>query len=411
MRKRVLLDKRINMFLSEKTKYEAILKRLVTAAVIAFFILSAFNYFAAPGYIAAESGGADLDLIKKEKEETQKKIEEAQKEQDAYAEQVGQVEKKLLSALGELEELNSRHAEIKSSIDKATIRLIKNEQDISRIEEELAEKTSVLNLRVAEIYKNNSRSILDVFFKTEDFVEFVSRLKLMNILLKQDIEIIYDIKEKKSKLLQISNNVLDLRDQLKTEQQKVDELLRLSQEKKEEIELIYEEKSELFSVAKANKDALIAMENQLTAKETEISNILTGYDYGVAPSGKMLWPTNGRLSSGFGYRTSSTTGRQRMHNGIDIFAPVGTPVIAADSGQVIKAEYEGGYGYAVLVYHGGGIATFYAHLSGFNVTPGQHVQKGQIIGYVGTTGYTTGPHLHFEVRVKGNARNPNEYLF
>ena len=140
MRKRVLLDKRINMFLSEKTKYEAILKRLVTAAVIAFFILSAFNYFAAPGYIAAESGGADLDLIKKEKEETQKKIEEAQKEQDAYAEQVGQVEKKLLSALGELEELNSRHAEIKSSIDKATIRLIKNEQDISRIEEELAEK-------------------------------------------------------------------------------------------------------------------------------------------------------------------------------------------------------------------------------------------------------------------------------
>jgi len=411
MRKRVLLDKRINMFLSEKTKYEAILKRLVTAAVIAFFILSAFNYFAAPGYIAAESGGADLDLIKKEKEETQKKIEEAQKEQDAYAEQVGQVEKKLLSALGELEELNSRHAEIKSSIDKATIRLIKNEQDISRIEEELAEKTSVLNLRVAEIYKNNSRSILDVFFKTEDFVEFVSRLKLMNILLKQDIEIIYDIKEKKSKLLQINNNVLDLRDQLKTEQQKVDELLRLSQEKKEEIELIYEEKSELFSVAKANKDALIAMENQLTAKETEISNILTGYDYGVAPSGKMLWPTNGRLSSGFGYRTSSTTGRQRMHNGIDIFAPVGTPVIAADSGQVIKAEYEGGYGYAVLVYHGGGIATFYAHLSGFNVTPGQYVQKGQIIGYVGTTGYTTGPHLHFEVRVKGNARNPNEYLF
>ena len=153
------------------------------------------------------------------------------------------------------------------------------------------------------------------------------------------------------------------------------------------------------------------MENQLTAKETEISNILTGYDYGVAPSGKMLWPTNGRLSSGFGYRTSSTTGRQRMHNGIDIFAPVGTPVIAADSGQVIKAEYEGGYGYAVLVYHGGGVATFYAHLSGFNVTPGQHVQKGQIIGYVGTTGYTTGPHLHFEVRVKGNARNPNEYLF
>ena len=81
------------------------------------------------------------------------------------------------------------------------------------------------------------------------------------------------------------------------------------------------------------------MENQLSAKEAEITNILTGYEYGDAPSGKMLWPANGKMSSGFGYRTSPTTGRSRMHNGIDIFGPVGTPVIAADSGQVIKAGY------------------------------------------------------------------------
>ncbi len=352
-----------------------------------------------------------MDLIKKEKEETQKKIEDAQKEQDAYAAQVEQVEVKLLDALGELEELNSKQAATKSRIDQATLKLVENEQEISVIEKELEKKTSVLNERVAEIYKNNNRSILDVLLKTEDFLEFVSRLKLMNILLKQDVEVIDEIKEKKSRLLRINNDILDLRQQLKTEQQNIGRLVEQSAEKKNEIEQIYNEKSELFSVAKANKDALIAMENQLSAKEAEISNMLTGYEYGDAPSGKMLWPANGKLSSGFGYRTSPTTGRSRMHNGIDIFAPVGTPVIAADSGQVIKAGYEGGYGYSILVYHGGGIATFYAHLSGFNITGGQYVQKGQIIGYVGTTGYTTGPHLHFEVRVKGNARNPNEYLF
>ena len=152
------------------------------------------------------------------------------------------------------------------------------------------------------------------------------------------------------------------------------------------------------------------MENQLTAKENEITNLLQNYNYGNAPSGKFLWPTNGKLSSKFGPRTSKTTGRTRMHNGIDIYAPLGTPVIAADSGQVLKAEYHGGYGYAILVYHGGGVATYYAHLSGFAVSVGQYVQRGQVIGYVGNTGFTTGYHLHFEVRINGNPQNPANYL-
>ncbi|MBM3706415.1 MAG: hypothetical protein FJW66_07825, partial [Actinobacteria bacterium] len=203
-----------------------------------------------------------------------------------------QVEVKLLDALGELEDLNSKQAATKSRIDQATLKLVENEQEISVIEKELEQKTSVLNERVAEIYKNNNRSILDVLLKTEDFLEFVSRLKLMNILLKQDIEVIDEIKEKKSRLLKINNNILDLRQQLKTEQANIGKLVEQSAEKKDEIEQIYNEKSELFSVAKANKDALIAMENQLSAKEAEISNMLTGYEYGDAPSGKMLWPAN-----------------------------------------------------------------------------------------------------------------------
>jgi murein DD-endopeptidase MepM/ murein hydrolase activator NlpD len=155
---------------------------------------------------------------------------------------------------------------------------------------------------------------------------------------------------------------------------------------------------------------LIAMENQLAAKEIEVTNILKNYKEGDAPTGKFLWPTNGKISSRFGPRTSRTTGNSRMHNGLDLYAPLGTPVIAADSGQVIKAEYDGGYGYSILLYHGGGVATFYAHLSGFNVGPGQYVEKGQVIGYVGSTGYSTGNHLHFEVRIDGQPRNPSDYL-
>lgn len=151
------------------------------------------------------------------------------------------------------------------------------------------------------------------------------------------------------------------------------------------------------------------LENQLEQREREIGKVLESYNYGSAPSGKLLWPVLGQISSGFGSRRSYS-GKQRFHAGVDIYAPVGAPVYAAETGQAIKAGYDGGYGYCILIYHGGNFATFYAHLSGFAIAIGQFVQKGQLIGYVGTTGYTTGSHLHFEVRIRGAANNPLNYF-
>ena len=351
-----------------------------------------------------------LEDIKQEKEETRKKIEEAQAEQEAYAAQVEEVEGKLLNSLSELNELNTSMAEAKSDIDKINLSIAANEMKIEEIEEQLQEKTGLLNMRIAEMYKTNNRNFIDVLLEAEDFIDFVTRFKLMNLLLKQDVELIQEIKDKKAELLNLNQTLLEFRELQESERSRIEELVSLSEEKNREIAEIYNEKLDLFSQAKANKDALIAMENQLSAREAEITNILQTYDYGVAPAGKLLWPTNGKISSGFGYRTSRTTGRTRFHQGIDLYAPLGTPVIAADSGQVLKAEYHGGYGLAILVYHGGGVATYYAHLSGVNVNVGQYVQAGQIIGQVGNTGFTTGYHLHFEVRIKGEAKNPMDYL-
>jgi murein DD-endopeptidase MepM/ murein hydrolase activator NlpD len=295
-------------------------------------------------------------------------------------------------------------------MDKTTILLVQNNFEIAQLESELKEKNNILNLRIAEIYKKDNRDIINIFLKSQDFIEFVSRFKLMSLLLKQDADALTEIKDKKAKLLVLNKSILSLMDDQKNEREEIEKLIEMSVDKKREIEGIYNEKVELFTQAKANKDALIAMENQLTAKETEVTNMLKDYKQGQAPTGKLLWPTNGKISSNFGPRTSKTTGRTRMHNGIDLYAPLGTPVIAADSGQVLKAEYDGGYGYLILLYHGGGVATFYAHLSGFNVGTGQFVEKGQIIGYVGNTGYTTGYHLHFEVRINGQPKNPGGYL-
>ena len=394
-----------------RRKIKKILKSGGISAFIAISIFSlmfSYNYFfSCPGIAYAEPGS--LEQIKADKEETRKKIEQAQKEQDAYSAQVQQVEAKLLSSLSELDELRIKEAQAKQAVDKTTLLLVQNEHELLQLESQLKEKNNILNSMIAEIYKKDNRDIINIVLMSRDFIEFISRYKMMGLLLKQDADAVTEVKDKKARLLSLNENILSLMADQKSERGDIEQLIEMSVNKKREIEGIYNEKVDLFSEAKANKDALIAMENQLTAKENEVTDILKDYKTGNAPTGKFLWPTNGKISSNFGPRTSKATGNTRMHKGMDIYASLGTPVIASDSGQVITAEYDGGYGYSVLLYHGGGVATFYAHLSGFNVGAGQYVERGQVIGYVGNTGYTTGYHLHFEVRIDGEPHNPGNY--
>lgn len=125
---------------------------------------------------------------------------------------------------------------------------------------------------------------------------------------------------------------------------------------------------------------------------------------GAASASGLIWPTRGRVTSEYGYRWG------RMHQGIDVGAGTGTPIVAAKAGEVIFAGTQGGYGRTVVIAHGGGFSTLYAHQSSIAVSDGASVDRGQVIGYVGNTGNSTGPHLHFETRVNGSAQNPRRYL-
>jgi murein DD-endopeptidase MepM/ murein hydrolase activator NlpD len=128
----------------------------------------------------------------------------------------------------------------------------------------------------------------------------------------------------------------------------------------------------------------------------------------IVPS---LWPVNGRILSRFGDREDPFSGEGAFHAGVDISANIGTAVHAAADGIVYAAEYEGpGYGKMVIIDHGNGLRTRYAHLSAFDVVPGQEIRRGQVVAHSGNTGHTTAPHLHFEVRMGGNAVNPYPYL-
>ncbi|MDA3005688.1 MAG: M23 family metallopeptidase, partial [Actinomycetota bacterium] len=143
----------------------------------------------------------------------------------------------------------------------------------------------------------------------------------------------------------------------------------------------------------------------LAKRIAEIQGVPYAEPSDVTPSAAgFTWPTSGQLSSGFGPRWG------RMHQGIDVAAPTGRPITAAKSGKVIVAGSSGGYGNLVVIDHGGGLSTAYAHQSRIAVRVGQPVTQGGLIGFVGSTGFSTGPHLHFEVRVNGVARDPLPYL-
>jgi murein DD-endopeptidase MepM/ murein hydrolase activator NlpD len=136
----------------------------------------------------------------------------------------------------------------------------------------------------------------------------------------------------------------------------------------------------------------------------------TTADWFRANSAPNLWPVEGQVTGSFGERTDPFNGEGAFHSGVDIGSIYGAQIIAPADGEVTFADFLGGYGKAIMLDHGHGISTRYGHLSGFAVTPGQHIHRGDVIGYVGLSGRSTGPHLHYEVRINDTPVNPYKYL-
>jgi murein DD-endopeptidase MepM/ murein hydrolase activator NlpD len=153
------------------------------------------------------------------------------------------------------------------------------------------------------------------------------------------------------------------------------------------------------------QDLLGVLENRLAVVRTTVEN-----QQALARATPTIWPVAGWLSSAFGGRADPFNGSADFHPGLDISANRGTPVFATADGTVQAAKYSGNYGNAVLIDHGFGIATRFAHLSGFAVRAGQQVRRGQVVGYVGSTGRATSSHLHYEILLNGRAVNPMPLL-
>lgn len=389
---------------------KVISNKIVAIFVSLIIVLPGLTGLVCPQKLFSQSIEDELEEVKQQREETQKKIEEAKATEQLYIGEISVVENQLLGALSELTDLRTRLADAQEKVAGTTAELALKEEELSNIEEELDDNILVLNNRISYIYKNGSNHILGLLLSVKTFVELTSNLKLVNLFARQGNDNVHQIKDKRNAVMNIKKVMIELREMQKDHQDEISDLVSQSENKTAQIETLHSQKKTLLSQTRANKEELIKMETEFAEKEEELIKILESYRYGIPPSGKLLWPASGPMLSGFGYRIHPILGTNRFHSGIDIGAPHGARVIAAAGGEVIQAGYFGGYGYSVMLYHGGGYATWYAHLSSINVSMGQMVERGKLVGLVGSTGWSTGPHLHFEIRINGTAQNPMEYL-
>ena len=353
----------------------------------------------------------------------QNNVDELQKTHDELQGQVDESNNELLNIqndlsenMTEIESLNEKLLEYQTQIDKNSIQVnnlsesIKNiEEELNKVEKEYEEKKKALENRLVILYEIGDNKYLDVLLSSTSIGDFLSRYYLITEIAKYDSQIVEDVEKQKNEIEESRkklNSQMEEYKKAKDEEEKIQIMLENTLiVKNNYISKLTQKEQELQAKIEESINELRLIEKEIVMLTT--ANIGTDYVGGV-----MAWPVPGytRITSQFGMRTHPITGVYKLHTGMDIGAPIGTNFIAANDGVVIKAGFNTAYGNMVIIDHGGGVSTLYAHGSEILVTLGQEVKKGDPILKVGMTGYTTGPHAHFEVRVNGEYVQPLNFV-
>lgn len=290
-----------------------------------------------------------------------------------------------------------------------------------RRQQALAERR--LARRVVEIYESNDPTAVEIALGASSLQDAIDRINAIEAINAQDRQTAEEVVSARQQLMVARRHTRRLRDRVRSEERIVS--YRVAQAAAVRDELVGAQRTLLSARTSTQRDLAVTKENerdwQAEADALQGASASIAAQLAAAPttrpasppgqphtpptaSGGLIWPVSGPITSPFGMRWGS------LHPGIDIGVPMGTPIRAAAAGHVVLASYDGGYGNLVVIDHGNSLATAYAHQSAMAVTVGQFVEQGQVIGYVGSTGFSTGPHLHFEVRVNGTPVDPLGYL-
>lgn len=289
------------------------------------------------------------------------------------------------------------------------------------------EQADLFRTRVREIEENGRMSYLFLLLESKDVSDLLSRMDTVGEIIAYDkrleealIAARQQVEAAKAALEQTLAEQEAKKAELETQKAALEAQVAEAEQLIKNLEADIDAYNALYAQAEAQKQQL---QNQINQKVAELAaqeaaarqaaqanNQTYNAAQAVGASGSMMWPAVGHgISSPFGYRIHPISGVRKFHAGVDINVGYGTPVMAADGGTVILAGWNGGYGNCIVINHGNGLTTLYGHMSSLAVSVGQSVSKGQTIGYVGSTGASTGPHLHWEVAVNGQVVNPLNY--
>jgi murein DD-endopeptidase MepM/ murein hydrolase activator NlpD len=274
---------------------------------------------------------------------------------------------------------------------------------LARAEMALARRKSLLAERVVDAHRFGRAGYLDVLLGATSFTEFVARTRLVGAILHQDATLIKSFSADRDRAAQ-------LREELAVQQARVRALVSETEERQQTlVQQGLEKRSTLRQIREertAAERAVQELEEESEEIEALIQRLQATATPGRGPRAGFIMPVRGPMTSRFGFRVHPLFGRRHFHAGVDFAAPMGTPVRAAYDGTVLITGWYGGYGKVVVIDHGGGMSTLYGHLSAVLARTGQRVAAGDVIGRVGSTGYSTGPHLHYEVRRNGRPVSP-----
>ena len=372
-------------------------KRVLSAILLLSFVLFAVTPALAD---ELEEKKQELTNIQQQAEEAQRKAEQARSKERSISEQLRRIQGELDSAQDEFESINDQLENTEEQIQS-------NTELATRLTAKMQSQTKVLHRRIRDIYKNGQVNYVDVLFGAKDFNDFVSRMDILKRILAYDNALIQSTKADRQALEKAKA-------QLESDRLKIIDLRKQAAVKRDQVAGRRQERQGVLNAATYEREMAERAYRELieTSKqiETMIRRIQSGEKNIGGSTGTMVWPAEGEITSPFGWRVHPIFGTQRLHTGIDIGADYGDATRAADGGVVIHSDWMGGYGNAVIIDHGNGISTLYAHNSQLLVSEGQTVAKGQTVARVGSTGYSTGPHLHFEVRQNGSPVNPLNFL-
>jgi murein DD-endopeptidase MepM/ murein hydrolase activator NlpD len=338
---------------------------------------------------------------------TQSKLSRAKSHAGVLTTRISHESAQLDRLTAQVADLRNREAAVAAQLEQKQAELDQAQARLDYLKQRLREAVQILQQRLVAIYESSEPDLITVLLQSHGFDDLLARTQYMQTLHDQDDDIVSRVRGLRNEMQVTVNTVRTARDAIAAHKQEL-ESTRLKLRKRTD---------ELASARRAQHRTLLDVRKQQKDLEGDLSDISQkiaeqlAQSTGALPagpirpgSGQFIWPVNGPVVSGFGMRWG------RMHEGIDIAVPTGTPVRAAGSGTVSIAGEVSGYGNYTCIDHGGGLSTCYAHQEQILVSVGQQVAQAQVIGISDCTGHCLGPHVHFEVRVNGQAVDPLGYL-